>query len=153
MQTNDLRRLAESLCRGELGLDEFVARLAAPPTFDLGEAQLDLDRRRRCGFPEVVFGEGKSNESLIKIVGTLAADGADVLATRIAAAQAAVLEKAFPEGRYNALGRTFRTPRSGADGAAGAAVDRGHVAIVTAGTSDRPVAEEARETALWMGVR
>jgi pyridinium-3,5-biscarboxylic acid mononucleotide synthase len=149
----DLRSLAELLCRGGLTLDEFVARLAPRPAADLGEAQLDLDRRRRCGFPEVIFGEGKSAESLVKIVGALVADGAAVLATRIAPDQAAVLESAFPEGRYNALGRTFRLHRSGADGDALPARDPGHVAIVTAGTSDRPVAEEARETALWMGVR
>jgi len=153
MQTNDIRRLAESLCRGELALDEFVARLATPPTLDLGEAQLDLDRRRRCGFPEVVFGEGKTAESLVKIVDALAADGSGVLATRIADTQATVLKEAFPEAQYNALGRTFRMPASRAGGAAHAAGACGHVAIVTAGTSDRPVAEEARETALWMGVR
>ncbi|HUY33916.1 MAG TPA: nickel pincer cofactor biosynthesis protein LarB [Pirellulales bacterium] len=153
MQTNDIRRLAESLCRGEMALDDFVARLAPRPAADLGEAQVDLDRHRRCGFPEVVFGEGKSVESLVKIVGALAADGAGVLATRIAPVQAAVLENAFPEGRYNAVGRTFRVRPKGADGEAPAASDRGHVAIVTAGTSDRPVAEEARETALWMGAR
>jgi hypothetical protein len=135
-----------------LTIDEFVRRLGPQATVDLGDAQLDLDRRRRCGFPEVVFGEGKSPELLVKIVETLSVEGVAVLATRIAPIQATVLEAAFPAGGYNSLGRTFRLPRPGTDVQRLAARARGRVAIVTAGTSDRPVAEEARETALWMEV-
>jgi hypothetical protein len=148
----DFRALAELLVGGELTIDDFVRRLGPQATADLGDAQLDLDRRRRCGFPEVVFGEGKSPELLVKIVEALSADGG-VLATRIALAQATVLEAAFPAGRYNSLGRTFRLPRPGVDFQDSATHGRGRVAIVTAGSSDRPVAEEARETAIWMEVQ
>jgi NCAIR mutase (PurE)-related protein len=151
MQLDDIRRLAELLTRGELTLDQFMVRLVPRPAADLGDAQLDLDRRRRCGFPEVIYGEGKSPELLERIVAALAAEGEGVLVTRIAPDRAAALEKVFPAGRHNALGRTFRLPRADSHPSARALLEQGRVAIVTAGSSDRPVAEEARETALWMG--
>lgn len=150
MQTHELHRLASRLLAGDVSVAEFVEQLGRGGVADLGFAQLDLDRQRRCGFPEVVFGQGKSAEALEQIFRALLADGIDVLATRITAEQAAILSGKFPGSLYNELARTFRVPvaRFGDDPPA----DQGHVAIVTAGTSDRPVAEEARETALWMGV-
>lgn len=151
MHASEIERLAEELQRGELSVDDFMAQLARRPTADLGEVQLDLDRRRRCGFPEVIFGQGKSLESLTKAFLALVADGVDVLATRISAEHAAALGQEFPAGRYNPLGRTYRIAQPSGNGQP--KPDSGHVAIVTAGTSDLPVAEEARETALWMGHR
>lgn len=108
---------------------------------------LDIDRARRCGFPEVVFGEGKSIETLAAIFHRLLTEQVDVLATRICSEKAGRLRQAFPEGSFNEVARTFRVP-------SGMAAPRkvGRVAIVTAGTSDLPVAEEARETLDWMGV-
>jgi NCAIR mutase (PurE)-related protein len=151
MQLHEIQRWAEQLARGETTVDDFIGRISQRSVLDLGEAQLDLDRRRRCGFPEVVFGQGKSVESLIKIFRALVETRTDVFSTRITAEQAALLAEPFPEGRYNPLARTFRIPLAGEndDPPAGA----GMVAIITAGTSDLPVAEEARETALWMGVQ
>jgi pyridinium-3,5-biscarboxylic acid mononucleotide synthase len=126
-----------------------------PGIADVGEAQLDLDRGRRCGFPEVVFAPGKTTAALEKIFRTLMGHGVDVLATRVAPEQAAELALKFPSGAYNPLGRTFRVPLSGKDVVVQdrAAVAGGRVAVVTAGTSDLPVAEEARETALWTGAQ
>ena len=119
-----------------------------PKTAAIGDASLDLDRQRRCGFPEVVFGEGKSVETLTRIFRTLVDAGVDVLATRIDVEKAERLVREFPAARYNELARTFRLPLvSHAD-----RTSHGVVAIVTAGSSDRPVAEEARETLQWMGV-
>jgi NCAIR mutase (PurE)-related protein len=149
MEPADLASMAQELLRGELTVAQFVERLAHGPIADIGEAQLDLDRRRRCGFPEVVFGQGKSLESLERIFHRLRAEGIDVLATRIPPDHAKHLVRAFPGGRYNEIGRTFRIPLEA--GAAAETQPRGQVAIVTAGTSDQPVAEEARETTLWMG--
>ncbi|HVX15025.1 MAG TPA: nickel pincer cofactor biosynthesis protein LarB [Pirellulales bacterium] len=150
MLTEDLRSLAERLLGGELSVDEFTNRLAHRAIADLGEAQLDLDRARRCGFPEVVFGQGKSTGALIKIFESLLANGVGVLATRITPDQAQDLLPCFPKGTYNRVGRTFRVPLARPDTAHG---ERGSIGIITAGTSDLPVAEEARETAEWMGVR
>jgi pyridinium-3,5-biscarboxylic acid mononucleotide synthase len=152
MSRHDLRQLAARLMAGELSLDEFVAQAASPKIADVGDAKLDLDRPRRCGFPEVVFAEGKTVAVLEKIFAALLDHGADVLATRVSAEQAAELAPKFPAGRYNAVGRTFRIEGGGLGTSVPSTQARkGRVVIVTAGTSDLPVAEEARETALWTG--
>src|SRR3990172_2220998 len=113
---------------------------------------VDLDRRRRCGFPEVVFGPGKSVEQLRKIVAALIQHGDPVLATRITPEQAAGLSAAFPESRYNEIARTFRLPCNTA-ARPDDRVNAPHVAVISAGTGGLPVAEEAREPLDWMGVR
>jgi pyridinium-3,5-biscarboxylic acid mononucleotide synthase len=113
-------------------------------------ATVDLQRRDRCGFPEVIFGPGKTIEQLCAIAGTLLQHGEPVLATRIDAMQAAGMRQAFPAGLYNTVGRTFRV--SALQDAASPATKRGFVAVISAGTGDLPVAEEARETLDWMGV-
>jgi NCAIR mutase (PurE)-related protein len=116
----------------------------------MSHVMLDHDRSRRCGFPEVVYGAGKSVPTLIDIMGQLLADGVSVFATRIAAEKARELLQAFPAGRYNELAQTFRASTPEAD-----ATRKRHacrVVVVSAGTSDLPVAEEARETLDWMGV-
>ncbi len=126
-------------------------------TADLGDVRLDLDRRRRCGFPEVVFGESKDVSTLKRVIQKLLDEHEPVLITRLTAEKGAELAAAFPAGRYNALARTFRidsrphAPREETISRSEMPT-RGHVAIVTAGTSDMPVAEEVRETIEWMGV-
>jgi NCAIR mutase (PurE)-related protein len=109
---------------------------------------LDLDRQRRCGFPEVVFGDGKTVETLAMIFQKLHRDGTPVLATRISSEKAVQLLRDFSNGTYNPVARTFRIPGSNLQ----PFIQTGRVAIVSAGTSDLPVAEEARETLDWMGV-
>lgn len=126
-------------------------RVAHPAIANTGEAQLDLDRARRCGFPEVVFAQGKTVAALEKIFHTLVENGVDVLATRMLAEQAAALGPKFPGGCYNPVARTFRIPLTQETNGEPQPGRVGHVTIVTAGTSDLPVAEEARETALWTG--
>jgi NCAIR mutase (PurE)-related protein len=128
---------------------------SSAPSGKLPAASVDFDRRRRCGFPEVVYGPGKTNEALREIVSSLAAHGEDVLVTRLDADQAAGLTSAFPAGRHNAVARTFRLPKQSREGQSAAAgkTPTPWVAIISAGTSDRPVMEEVRETLDWMGVR
>jgi NCAIR mutase (PurE)-related protein len=111
---------------------------------------LDFDRARRCGFPEVVYGEGKSVPVLIEIFRQMLVKDVSVLATRITADKAASLLKTFPEGKYNELARTFRLEPPRPTESTGGELAR--VAVVSAGTSDLPVAEEARETLEWMGL-
>jgi pyridinium-3,5-biscarboxylic acid mononucleotide synthase len=142
-----VRQLATQLLAGELSLDEFVAKASRSTIVQAGDALADLDRSRRCGSPEVVFAQGKTAAAIEAVFHALLDHGDDVLATRMAPEQAAELLVKFPAGRYNPVGRTFRIEggRGKAEGG------RGKVAIVTAGTSDLAVAEEARETALWTG--
>jgi pyridinium-3,5-biscarboxylic acid mononucleotide synthase len=153
MNAGELEELARLLIAGSLAPEEFARRVLRPATADLSEAQIDLDRERRCGFPEVVYGRGKSVATLEKIFERLVAEKTDVLATRISSEQAAVLGPKFPLALYNPVAGTLRIPLAEEAGAAATAAGRiGRVTIVTAGTSDLPVAEEARETLLWMGV-
>lgn len=148
MDPTDVKQLAQNLLAGTLSVDDFVGQLSSK-TADLGEVALDLDRASRCGFPEVVYGEGKSVETIEKIFDRLVAEGADVLATRIDAAKAEALLAKYVAATYNAVARTIRIAASGDGGAATSS--RGRITIITAGTSDLPVAEEARETAEWTG--
>jgi NCAIR mutase (PurE)-related protein len=147
MNRENVETLARQLLSGEIPLETFVSSLAPEKSADLGEVNLDLDRSARCGFPEVVYGETKEVETLAKTFERLLADDLPVLATRISPEKAQALVDRFETGRYNREGRTFRIP---------AQTDRqqrvGRVAVVTAGTSDLPVAEEAAETVDWMGV-
>jgi NCAIR mutase (PurE)-related protein len=120
-------------------------------TLDLDEVQLDLDRKNRCGFSEVIYGEGKSQETILKIFRVFAEKEIDALATRINAEKANFLQQNLSASglnfRYNNVALTFRLfPKNPA-----AKLPHGKVAVVSAGTSDAPVAEEAKETALWTG--
>ncbi len=149
-----LRQLAESFLAGKLTGPSFLAQTHASDVANLGEAQIDLDRRRRCGFPEVVYAEGKTVAQMEKIFHVLLMTGSAVLATRMSPEQAEPLLKTFPGGRYNAVGRVFRIDAPEMIRGVEANVEKtskGRVAVVTAGTSDLPVAEEARETLLWAG--
>jgi NCAIR mutase (PurE)-related protein len=149
MHADEIRRLAEQLLQGSLPTDAFLQALAPAQDAAWQGVTLDLDRRRRCGYPEVIFGEGKSAPVLVQIVRRLLAERMPILATRVSAEKAAVLCEEFSGGHYNDLARTFRigSNRETRDDS-----HRGHIAVVTAGTSDLPVAEEARETLEWMGV-
>lgn len=117
------------------------------PVADLGFAQVDHDRARRCGFPEVILGSGKSPPQVAAIFAELAARADRVLATRCSEAAFAAVRARVPTARWHASARaiTFRRRR--------AERGEGLVAIVAAGTADLPVAEEARLTAQLMGAR
>jgi hypothetical protein len=151
MDRLQLESLARQLTSGELPLAAFLDAVCRGATAELPDATLDLDRAGRCGFPEVVFGENKSIETLLRIVDRLVEERVRVLVTRLAADKADALLRQFPQGTYNALARTFRLERC-AGPPDSAEPKTGRVAVVTAGTSDLPVAEEARETLDWMGV-
>jgi NCAIR mutase (PurE)-related protein len=132
----------------------------SPDFIDLDDALVDLDRERRCGFSEVVYGEGKTVEAIRRIALAQVERGIDVFATRVSPEKAAALLPEFqalhPRAYYNETARTFRIPKALPENDlqpsdAASPIFRGKVAILTAGTSDLPVAEEARETALWTG--
>jgi NCAIR mutase (PurE)-related protein len=163
MDPQHLLSLANQLLAGMITPEEFARRAAnrtelvagAQPFISatLPSATVDLDRQRRCGFPEVVFGPGKTGDQLRQIVTSLLHHGQAVLATRIDATQAAGLLDAFPTGRYNAVARTFRLGNPNSESAGQRSQNlRPFVAVISAGTGDLPVAEEVRETLDWMGV-
>jgi hypothetical protein len=104
----ELEKLSGDLLAGRLSQAEFVAAIAAPKSAELGDVTLDLDRQRRCGYPEVIFGQSKSVETLAAILRRLLDAGQPVLATRVEAEKGQWLVREFPSGRYNAVARTFR---------------------------------------------
>ena len=162
MRREEIELWARELLAGRATPDQMADALsgAKPASAELSDATLDLDRQRRCGFPEVVYGEGKSVDTLSRIFARLRQERIEVFATRISSDKADQLRTVFPTLRYNSLARTLRlspaseeTAMPGGLSDAGATRNkRGRVVVVTAGTSDLPVAEEARETLDWMGV-
>ena len=129
-------------------MDQALAQLRDFPTAQLEDATLDMHRQLRRGFPEVVLGEGKSDEQLDRIVEKLLEHGGNVLITRLPPERAQRLVAAFPntgaEAPTNAQLVVFRRQPVEVRG-------KGPVAIITAGTSDVPVAEEAAITCELMG--
>ncbi len=109
-------------------------------------ATVDLERQARCGFPEVIFAPGKTCQWLEEIVRKLSDAGQDVLATRLDNEQAHYLADRFPAAEQDQMARTFWLKQSAVVG------PQGRVAILTAGTGDLPVAQEAAVTARAMGV-
>ena len=151
MDKHQSESLARGLLAGKISIEQFVNRIAAAPTARLQEANLDLDRIDRCGAAEVIFGEGKSIESLQSLATALQDHGQGVLITRISSAQAGPLIKLFPEADYDPVARTLCID-STSEGSVPAWSLLGRVCVVSAGTTDLPVAEEARVTASWIGV-
>jgi NCAIR mutase (PurE)-related protein len=146
-----------ALQRGELPLDAAVNALlagrpgTAPNSEETDEAHVDLARQARCGFPEVVYSPGKPTEAIVRIFETQLARGQECFATRVSAEQAEGIQRRLPAARHNAVARTIRlSPERDPD--EDASTTAGRVVVVTAGTSDRPIAEEALETVRWMGV-
>ncbi|QEH37410.1 AIR carboxylase [Aquisphaera giovannonii] len=143
MDPHELSQMLEAVAAGALAPADAARRFATHPYVDAGDfAKVDLHRRVRCGFPEVVFGQGKTAAQIEAIFRKLLEHGQGGLVTRIGPEVAAHLKAAFPEGEHNVAGRTFRVV-----GPDGVEPKVGRVVIVTAGTSDLPVAEEARVTA------
>ena len=148
MNHERLRELLKAVHEGRITPDEAADRLRHMPFEDLGFAKLDHHRALRCGFPEVIFCQGKTTEQVVAIVGRMAEHGHAVLATRADPAVYEAVRARHPEAAYHAAARAIvllgreQCPR----------LD-GLVAVVSAGTSDQPVAEEARVTADVMGCR
>jgi NCAIR mutase (PurE)-related protein len=136
-----LKQLLEAVRGGKLTVDDAIERLRHLPFEDVGFARVDHHRAIRCGFPEVILCVGKTSEQVCSIFSRLAERGGNVLATRADPAAYEAVKAAFPAAQYHATARAV-TLRQG-----DAPAPAGHIAVVAAGTSDLPVAEEARVTA------
>lgn len=116
-------------------------------------ATVDTGRQIRCGFGEVIYGEGKDAELIARITEPLLDVQREVLVTRLESAAADWLATRFEHTRYRPAARTLRISRQRiVDPCRESSPGIGNVAVVTAGSTDRPAAEEARETLAWMGV-
>jgi hypothetical protein len=142
-----VRSLLEDVAAGRASIEQALQHLDAAPTESLGFATIDHHRALRAGYPEVVFGEGKTVAQVVAICERLAEHGDGFLVTRAGEDTRAALSQKFPSVRLNAIARTAHLP-----GTAGPKTVAGkQVLIVTAGTSDLPVAEEAAETLFALG--
>lgn len=141
-----LKQLLTGIKNGSLDVEQGMQQLRDFPFMDMGHTKIDLHRSLRNGFPEVIYGEGKTPEQVGEIF-TRMREHANVLATRVSPEMARHVQSVCPEAEYNALGRTLTLTRGEI------AWKEGEIAIVTAGTSDLPVAEEARVTCGMLGSR
>ena len=148
MTRDRLRDLLARVSAGEVTTEEALQQLKRLPFDDLGFAKVDHHRALRTGVPEVIFGEGKTAEQIIDITRSLNDGAHNVLVTRLDASKAEQLCAAFPDVVYSRHARVATLIRTQP-----AIVGRGLVAVVAAGTSDLPVAEEAALTAELMGNR
>jgi NCAIR mutase (PurE)-related protein len=147
MDAERLRELLESVKGGSTSIESALGTLATLPFSDLGYARIDHHRALRHGIAEVVLAEGKAPEHVIGIVQRLIEAGDNVLVTRLTGRNAELLREAMPHLSYSAHGRTASFVQRPIPERACAPV-----AIVTAGTSDIPVAEEAFETLRMFGI-
>lgn len=146
MRRDRVQALLAEVASGQRSVDEALTQLDGAPVEELGFATVDTHRALRQGFPEVVFGQGKTPEQVVAIAGRLAESGDGFLVTRAEVATQEALAQRFAAAEVNALGRTvlLRATQPRAEGT--------HlVAVVTAGTSDLPVAEECAVTLDAMG--
>ncbi|OGP83078.1 MAG: 1-(5-phosphoribosyl)-5-amino-4-imidazole-carboxylate carboxylase [Deltaproteobacteria bacterium RBG_16_54_11] len=148
MDQKKLEELLRSIQKGKLTVREGVQRLRTLPFEDIGEAMIDHHRTLRKGFPEVIFGQGKDVEQVIKIMESMVAAHEDILVTRIEEEKAKAVVQRFPQASYNQRARTITLRLSEA-----AVEGKGTILVIAAGTSDIPVAEEAAVTAHIMGNR
>jgi NCAIR mutase (PurE)-related protein len=146
MDQDQLRSLFDQVRRGEVDTDEAMTRLRHLPFEDLGFAKIDHHRALRHGIPEVIFAKGKTPEQVASIAERLLEHAPNVLITRADRECAAlVLEKLDCGGEYLPLSGVVRFWRDRT------ITGKGRIAVVCAGTSDLPVAEEAQATAEVMG--
>ncbi len=147
MTPAELSQILESFRTGDKSLEETVRTLQRPPIADLVFAQVDTHRAVRTGFPEVIFGEGKTPPQILAIATQLLSANNRVLITRVSENAARILTESFPQAVHHSTARCVTIQL------APLPLQPGFIAVLCAGTSDLPVAEEASVTAEVMGNR
>lgn len=146
MEEQAVKKLLSEVREGKLPVDDALRALKTLPYEDIGFACIDHHRGVRKGLSEVIYGEGKRAEDIIAIMEKMKAQGEDVLVTRVNPAKAGKIQEKFPGSAYHSAARALtldHRPKSPGG--------KGTILVITAGTSDIPVAEEAAVTARFMG--
>lgn len=146
MEPEKLRTILQSFKDGSSSIEDVIERLRHLPFEDIGCATVDHHRAIRQGFPEVVFGESKSVDQIRQIVTALLAKGNNILVTRLTEEKARQLAEKFPAAVYHEDARALTIEQKPVE-----ALGKGKVLVISAGTSDIPVAAEAVLTARLMG--
>lgn len=144
LNQNKIKKILESVENGEISSDKAMKKLKDPGYEDLGYAKIDHDREDRRGFPEVVLCEGKTTEQIVGIMKKMGEKSKNILGSRAEKEVYEEVKKVLPDARYNELGKMIIREKSPLKRV-------GNILIVSAGTSDQPVVEEAAETAKIMG--
>jgi pyridinium-3,5-biscarboxylic acid mononucleotide synthase len=147
MNPDHLKELLTQVKKGKVSVEQAVKKMKHLPFEDIDFAQIDHHRSLRKGFPEVIFGEGKTSGQIIEIMARMKKNKENILVTRLEAQKAGTVRRKFPEAVYYPLSRVLTCiskPTKKQD-------SRGTVLVISAGTSDIPVAEEAFLTAQIMG--
>ncbi|MBN1342602.1 MAG: nickel pincer cofactor biosynthesis protein LarB [Phycisphaerae bacterium] len=147
MNQEALRQILQDVQTGALSPDEAVGKLRHLPFEPMEFANVDHHRSLRCGFPEVIYCEGKTTKQVVKIFERLVASGGNVLATRADPKVYKAVVEAFKKAEYNKRARAITLRQ------AEPRLSCGTIGIISAGTSDMPVAEEARATCEIMDQR
>lgn len=147
MESEKIRELLELHAKGAISADEATKLIKNLSYEDVGFARIDHARAERQGFPEVVFGEGKTRQQILTIFEKLIARSPNVLITRTTAEVFGDIRNIHNEAEWHESARIIRVFRDKTE------LGEGEISIVTAGTSDIPVAEEAALTAETMGNR
>ena len=149
------RKAIESLLagfrNGEWDAMELGQRILHAAIASSGNVTPDTDRAKRTGFPEVIYGAGKTPESILAVLDSLLQRHPEILITRVSPEQARVVSDTYPFTRWNHVARTIRVGRSEMPTTPENVSSDQIIGVVTAGTTDEPVALEARETLAWMG--
>jgi NCAIR mutase (PurE)-related protein len=148
MNIRKLEDLLRNVKAGKTSIDEAINQLKSLPFEDLGYARVDHHRSLRKGFPEVIWGEGKSHDQIVSIMKQLKRKSQNILITRLDERKARTIQKVFPKSQYHPRSKvlTYPTHPLKSEG-------KGTILVITAGTTDIPVAEEAFITAQFMGNR
>jgi pyridinium-3,5-biscarboxylic acid mononucleotide synthase len=142
---SQIENILTKVHKGEMNPREALKILKDYPYQDLDFAKVDHHREIRKGFPEIIYGLGKTDDQIIKIAKAIVRKGSNLLVTRVEASTFAKLKKAVPKAVYNTLGRIISLKQKAA------VSGKGKILILTAGTSDIPVAEEAFVTCDVLG--
>ncbi|MHC4871379.1 MAG: nickel pincer cofactor biosynthesis protein LarB [Planctomycetota bacterium] len=145
---HNIQDILKKIENGEISAEEAFEEVKNSGTADLGFAMIDHDRKKRCGFPEVVFGEGKEADHIKKILIELFNKNGYALATRVSCEKFTEIKDCLPEADYNKKARTLLAGKLPP-----AADDIPEILVIAAGTSDLPVAEEAVIAARYAGVK
>lgn len=147
MQKSDIEQILNAHSKGEISLKDATEKLKNLSYEDVGYARIDHARASRQGFPEVIFGQGKTKEQILGIFEKLIERSPNVLITRTTAEVFGEVRNVFTESEWHAEAKIIRVIRDKTE------LGTGEISVVTAGTSDIPVAEEAALTAETMGNR
>ena len=146
MNPEHLKQLLLAVHAGATGIDDALEQLRELPFQDLGCAQVDHHRQVRQGMPEVIFGEGKTVDQIVRIMTAMVDKGSNILVTRVTPDKGRDLLQHFPGAEYHAEARSLTREQHPLEPGG-----RGTILVVSAGTSDIPVAAEALLTARFLG--